>query len=718
MAGGPALRRSFWLGLAGFLALTAAADSVLVAAGVFSFGSRFLTGVRLGRAPLEDLLYGGALYAVAVTAYASRGAAALGRLLPIARPYSWPNTVLPFLACGVAAGRPTVALGLGALYFLAPYNLLLYGVNDVFDYESDRRNPRKGGAVEGAVVAPGRRRHLWTAIAATNLPLLAALALLGGPAAAGVLALTVLAALAYSAPPLRTKETPGLDSLTSSLHFVLPAICGGLLAGAALDRLPWRYLAAFLVWGAASQALGAIQDVAADRAAGIGSVAVSLGARATAAAALVLYVAAVLLVASGGGLAVAAAVALLPYPLLAGSVLFGDAARQARRAWRGFLGMNMLSGFLVTQVLLRAWGVGRVTLAELFAWGSAFGLLAVLGVFAANQRRMRRRGVRGPVGRVAVVVPARDEESRIGRCLASLPQEVEVVVVDDGSRDRTAAVAARAGARVVVAGPQPPGWTGKCWAAWRGALAATREVVVFLDADTVLEPAALPAIAAEAVPGGLVSLVTRYAMDSAAERALMPAFALLQVAFWPHAVLPLANGPLMAVRRDEYLELGGHAAIAGSAREDLDLARLYAAAHRPVRLLRGADLAATRHYETAARALAAWRRMFYAYAGDSLAVALAGIAGLGMVLLGPPIALAAAVSAGDRPAALGGLIGCTLLVALRAAVAVRERQPLASLLWHPVTVLATLAAMTASVADGLAGRAPVWRGVPLTGELR
>jgi hypothetical protein len=346
------------------------------------------------------------------------------------------------------------------------------------------------------------------------------------------------------------------------------------------------------------------------------------------------------------------------------------------------------------------------------------GVLALAGVFAANQRRMRRRARGGSLEGISVVIPARDEEERIGRCLAALPAGVEVIVVDDGSRDRTAALAANAGARVVPAGGRPAGWTGKCWAAWRGASVAGGHLLVFLDADTVLEPGALEAVAAEARPGGLVSVITRYTMSSLTEPALMPAFVLLQVALWPHGALPLANGPLMAVRRDEYLELGGHRAIAGSAREDLDLARLYAAARRPVRLLRGADLAATHHYASAAQVLAAWRRLFYAYAGESLAVALAGIAGLGLVLLGPPLVLLAALLGGDRPAAAAAGAGCVLLVGLRVVVALRERQPLSSIIWHPITVLATLAAMSASVADGLAGRPPVWRGAQLGGEPR
>ena len=713
--------RRFWLGLAAFGALTVASDSALVRAGVFTFGARFVSGIRIGAMPIEDLLYGGALFTLAVTAYGWTGDAIprLRFLFRTSRPFSWINTALPGLACGIAIGRPGPALVAGTLYFLGPYNLLMYGANDVFDYESDRANPRKQQAVEGGVVPPDRRLLLWGAIAVTNVPFIALLVWLGGPVVAVALILTVAVALAYSVPPLRTKEVPGLDALTSALHFVLPCALGGLLAGATVGTLPWRYLIAFLLWGAASQALGAIQDVEFDRAAGIGSIAVSLKPRLTALLSTALYGAAVMLVASGGGLAVVAAVALLPYPVVAASCLAGDLPEQARKAWKSFLGLNLFSGFLITQVLLRSWGVGAVTPFELLAWGTAAGVIALLVIFAANRARMRRRATPGDASRITVIVPAHNEAARIAACLESIPRAAEVVVVDDGSTDRTMAVAAHLlgfRGRVVPAGPRPDGWTGKCWAAWRGATLASREFLVFLDADTALGPGALEAAAGEvSASGGLVSFVTRYVMASRAERALMPAFPLMQLAVWPQALLPVANGPLMAVKRSEYMALGGHRTVGGSDREDVDLARVFAAAKRPVRMLYGADLAETRHYTSTPQILGAWRRMYYAYAGYSLAIGLAGLTGLAAVFLLPEVVLAAAALMSDRSALLGASVGVLGLTTLRIAVALGERQPLSTIAWHPLTWLATLAAMCASVADGLRGRRPVWRGRPLVG---
>jgi hypothetical protein len=208
---------------------------------------------------------------------------------------------------------------------------------------------------------------------------------------------------------------------------------------------------------------------------------------------------------------------------------------------------------------------------------------------------------------VSVVVPARDEEATLPRLLASLADQrhppIEVLVVDDGSTDGTAAVAHAAGASVVTAGPPPPGWLGKPWACRTGAAAASGRHLVFLDADTWLAPDGLDRLlAAHAdVGGGLLSVQPRHVTERPYEQ--LSAFCNLVSmmgtgAFTPAPPgdVPVAFGPCVVSSSAAYRAVGGHDAVAGEVIEDIHLARAYRSSGRPVRCLAGGGAVAFRMY--------------------------------------------------------------------------------------------------------------------------
>lgn len=283
-----------------------------------------------------------------------------GLILWSSRPLSWINTAFPFaLAYYVTTERVDSNLIVGFLFFLIPYNLLMYGINDVFDYESDIRNPRKGG-VEGALLPP--ELHLATLLTSVILPLpfLVPLVLSGSPAATGVLALALFFVVTYSAKGFRFKEIPFLDSVTSSAHFVMPALYGLVLAEASLSLLTLTLLAAFFCWGMASHAFGAVQDVVADREAGVASIATVIGARGTVRFAVALYaLAGAVLLATPWPLPLIAPVALLYIAAIAPWwSVSDDAAEGANKGWRRFLLLNFISGAVVVLVLFEWWAQG------------------------------------------------------------------------------------------------------------------------------------------------------------------------------------------------------------------------------------------------------------------------------------------------------------------------------------------------------------------------
>jgi 4-hydroxybenzoate polyprenyltransferase len=277
---------------------------------------------------------------------------AIKKLFLVSRPISWPNTAYPFAAAYlVAGGQLDITFWLGILYFLGPYNLLMYGINDVFDYESDIKNPRKGG-IEGMREQKAFHPTIVRAAIISNLPFIIYFLVIGDWVSRIIFALVVFFVLAYSVAHLRFKEKAVLDAATSSLHFVGPMIFGLCLTQ--FSPQAWPYIIAFFLWGMASQAFGAVQDILPDRAGGIRSIATLFGARWTVRFAVALYTAAALIM------------LFQPWPIaiigLAGllyvlnciryiSVSDTDSGR-TNPAWKRFIWLNFITGFVVTMVLI------------------------------------------------------------------------------------------------------------------------------------------------------------------------------------------------------------------------------------------------------------------------------------------------------------------------------------------------------------------------------
>lgn len=249
-------------------------------------------------------------------------------------------------------------------------------------------------------------------------------------------------------------------------------------------------------------------------------------------------------------------------------------------------------------------------------------LVALTGAWwlLRDLRRVPRGACRDGSPSVSVVVPARDEESTLPALLASLQRlgtpSSEVVVVDDGSRDATAAVARAAGATVVAATAPPRGWTGKAWACHLGVGATSGDLLLFLDADTVLEPDALDGLLAlHERHGGLVSVQPFHAVVRPYEQ-LSSYFNVMSLlasgAFTRRrATRPMAFGPCLLTSRADYERAGGHEAVRGEILDDVQLAAAYDRAGLPVRCAVGGDAIRMRSYPGGLRQLAdGWTKNF------------------------------------------------------------------------------------------------------------
>ena len=220
--------------------------------------------------------------------------------------------------------------------------------------------------------------------------------------------------------------------------------------------------------------------------------------------------------------------------------------------------------------------------------------------------------------RIAVIVPARDEEANIGRCVETvLAQDypagcLDVLVVDDQSSDATAAVVRRLAARhrnvaLIQSPPLPPRWVGKSHACWIGVRSVAPETdwLCFIDADVRLKPGALSSAiyAAQTRNLDLLSLAPRQQLKSFAERLILPCGLVIlsflqdlrqiQARSSPDVT---ATGQFMLVRRDVYEDAGGHAAVCTAICEDLEFARRLKRSGRSVLLMGGDELLSVRMY--------------------------------------------------------------------------------------------------------------------------
>lgn len=223
---------------------------------------------------------------------------------------------------------------------------------------------------------------------------------------------------------------------------------------------------------------------------------------------------------------------------------------------------------------------------------------------------------------VSVIVPARDEEVSLAACLESLlrQQDVreEIIVVDDGSTDRTREIALSfPGVRVIDPGPLPAGWTGKNHALTAGARHAKGDWLLFTDADTVHLPGSLARALAEAERHGaaLLSYSPQQDVQGFWEKAVMPViFAELASTYRPAEVsdpnspAAAANGQYLLVSHEAYNAVSGHTAIAGSLLEDVALARAVKASGRRIYFRYGGDAVRTRMYRSFSQLVEGWTK--------------------------------------------------------------------------------------------------------------
>ncbi|MEO0482819.1 MAG: glycosyltransferase family 2 protein [Planctomycetota bacterium] len=387
-----------------------------------------------------------------------------------------------------------------------------------------------------------------------------------------------------------------------------------------------------------------------------------------------------------------------------------------------------------------AWLIVLLSASAFVSLGAFIMTLVNLRVYAAPPLAPKVNKTDGNEPRVSIGVPARNEEANLEACVRSLLAqdltEIEVLVYDDGSDDRTPEILAKLAAEdervlAVRVEPLPDGWNGKQHACWRMSRHARAQWMLFTDADVRFEPGAVRAALAfaESSDAGLVSTFPRQLTGSLGEALIVPMIFFVLFSYLPmprmrNSTDPSASaacGQFVFVRRDAYEAAGGHQAVRDSMHEGVKLPRLVRKAGFRTDLFDGTDLCRVRMYEGFGQT---WRGFTKnAYEGLGSVGLLVFITVMHLLRLAPwvvvPLAAGWALlgdgqSAGGRwglPIAAWVLaVGALLLqVAQTLKLAGRFRTPKIGVWLHPVGLVLMTLIQWHSLALEATGRR-VWRG--------
>jgi chlorobactene glucosyltransferase len=230
---------------------------------------------------------------------------------------------------------------------------------------------------------------------------------------------------------------------------------------------------------------------------------------------------------------------------------------------------------------------------------------------------------------VSAILPAKDEEAYLAPCLRSICGQtysnLEILVVDDRSTDRTALIALEIAAtdrrvRVVKIDELPPGWTGKTHALDYASHLARGEWLLFVDADTMHSPDSLGIMMeyARAENAVLASLLPELRCESFWEHVMQPIAAITLMQSFPlHEVndnrskLAFANGQYILIERTAYAAAGGHHAVRDRFVEDIALAERVKDKGFPIRVALARGIVSCRMYASFAQLVKGWSRIFY-----------------------------------------------------------------------------------------------------------
>lgn len=334
-----------------------------------------------------------------------------------------------------------------------------------------------------------------------------------------------------------------------------------------------------------------------------------------------------------------------------------------------------------------------------------------------------------PIDRISVLIPARNEEENIAECVKSVLRstgvDIEVLVLDDQSTDRTAEIVQAIAQdeprlRLIHSLPLPPAWCGKQFACHQLAREASSPYLFFIDADVRLEPgAAIRSLNFLRASGAdLVSGVPRQLAETFSEKLLIPLIHFMLLGFLPLGMMRRFRSPAFAAgcgqlflgRAEAYHSCGGHRSIAASGHDGIELPRIFRKHGFRTDIFDPTDIATCRMYRSGP---AVWsglaKNAIEGIAKPTLIVPFTMVLFFGQIL--PPFLLAYSLMSGAPKLVLvPWVVGTGLSYAARLISSVRFQQSWLGVALHPVAILSFLFIQWFAFFQARRGRPFVWKG--------
>ena len=363
-------------------------------------------------------------------------------------------------------------------------------------------------------------------------------------------------------------------------------------------------------------------------------------------------------------------------------------------------------------------------------------LLAFLGILLWNMRELPSLPKHKPEAGsplVSVLVPARNEENNIERCITSLLcqnyENYELIVLNDNSSDSTGKILEtlahlddRSLLRIIDGKPLPTDWHGKAWACNQLGDAAKGEFLLFTDADTSHSPDSLSrAVAAMQESGAdMLSMTPRQEMKSFWEKLIVPLIYFILLCYLPLRLvrtkpapsLCFANGQFLMFRRKMYRSIGGHCAVSSDLVEDVWLCKAVKRNAGKVLIYNGMETVNCRMYQNFSEVWQGFSKNLFAGLGYNAPLLLSLMIITVLVYIAPYGFLIRSAAQADFSPVYFWLPLVQVLIAMtgRLLIAGRFSQPLSGALLHVFSQVVLLGIAANSFYLVTFGRGSQWKG--------